>query len=69
MAAHTAKEAIRRQLMNAVGFAFAAGVFVMQAAVNWGRGEQFLTALFLLSLGWLVFGLVVVSRRILRAVP
>jgi hypothetical protein len=41
----------------------------MQAVVNWVRGERLLTALILLSLAWLVFGVVVVSRRILKAVP
>jgi hypothetical protein len=55
--------------MNAVGFAFATGVLLMQAAVNWVRGERLLTTLCLLSLAWLVFGIVVVSRRILNAVP
>jgi hypothetical protein len=69
MPARTARQAARRQIMNAVGFAFAAGVFLMQAAVDWVRGERLLTALLLLSLAWLVFGIVVVSRRILKAVP
>jgi hypothetical protein len=65
----TPREAIRRQIINVVSFAFATGVFLMQAAVNWVRGERLLTALLLLSLAWLAFGIVVVSRRILKAVP
>jgi hypothetical protein len=64
----TPREAIRRQIINVVGSAFATGVFLMQAAVNWVRGERFLTALLLLSIAWLVFGIIVVSRRILKAV-
>jgi hypothetical protein len=55
--------------MNVAGFAFATGVLLMQAAVNWVRGERLLTALLLLSLAWLVFGIVVVSRRLLTAIP
>jgi len=51
-----------------VGFAFAAGVFLMQTAVNWVRSERLLTALLLLSIAWLVFAIIVVSRRILKAV-
>jgi hypothetical protein len=43
-------EAIRRQLINVVSFAFTAGLVLMQAAVNWVRGERLLTTLFLLSL-------------------
>jgi hypothetical protein len=69
MPACISRVAVRRQIMNVVGFAFAAGAFLMQAAVNWVRGERLLTALYLLSLAWLAFGIVVVSRRILKAVP
>jgi hypothetical protein len=61
-------EAIRRQVINVVSFAFAAGLVLMQAAANWVRGERLLTALFLLSFAWLMFGIVVVSRRILKSV-
>jgi hypothetical protein len=68
MPACTPTEAVRRQIMNVVVFAFAAGVLLMQAAVNWVRGEGLLTALFLLCLAWLVLGIVVVSRRILKSV-
>jgi hypothetical protein len=35
MPACTPIEAIRRQIINVVGFAFATGVLLMQAAVNW----------------------------------
>jgi hypothetical protein len=49
-----------------VGFAFATGVFLMQGAVNWVRGERLLTCMFLFSVARLVFGVVVVSRRILN---
>ena len=69
MPTHTPTEAIRRQLINVVSFALTAGLVLMQAAVNWVRGERFLTALFLLSFAWLMFGIVVVSRRILESVP
>jgi len=63
------REAVRRQIMNAVAFAFAAGAFLMGAEVNWVRGERLLTTLDLLTVAWLVFGIVVVSRRILTVVP
>jgi hypothetical protein len=69
MPACATRDAIRRHIINVVGFAFATGVLLMQAVVNWVRGERLLTALILLSLAWLVFGIVVVSRRILKAVP
>jgi hypothetical protein len=68
MPTRTPREAIRRQIINVVGFAFAAGVLLMQAAVNWVRGERLLTGLLLLSIAWLVFGIVLVSRRMLKAV-
>jgi hypothetical protein len=55
--------------MNAVAFDFAAGAFLMGVAVNWVRGERLLTTLDLLTVAWLVFGIVVVSRRILKVVP
>jgi hypothetical protein len=58
MPTRTPREAIRRQIINVVGFAFATGVLLMQAVVNWVRGERLLTALVLLSLAWLVFGIV-----------
>jgi hypothetical protein len=64
----TPREAIRRQIINVVGFTFATGVFLMQAAVNWVRGERLLTALLLLSIAYAAFGIIVVSRRILKAV-
>ena len=69
MPARTTKEALRGQIKSLVGFAFATSVFLMQGAVNWARGEHLLTCMFLLSIAWLVFGVVVVSRRILKAVP
>jgi len=69
MPACATRDAIRRHIINVVGFSFATGVLLMQAVVNWVRGERLLTALILLSLAWLVFGIVVVSRRILKAVP
>jgi hypothetical protein len=68
MPAYTPREAIRRHIMNAAGFAFAAGVCLMMAAVDWVRGERLLTALVLLCVAWLVFGIVVISRRMLKAV-
>jgi hypothetical protein len=46
----TPREAIRRQIINVVSCAFATGVLLMQAAMNWVRGERLLTALVLLSL-------------------
>jgi hypothetical protein len=58
MPACATRDAIRRQIINVVGFAFATGVLLMQAVVNWVRGERLLTALVLLSLAWLVFGIV-----------
>jgi hypothetical protein len=65
----TPKEAVRSQIINLVSFAFAGGLFVLQAAVDWVRGERLLTCMLLFSLPLLVLGIVVVSRRILRAVP
>jgi hypothetical protein len=46
----------------------AAGVCLMMGAVNWARDERFLACLVLLTGAWVVFGAVVVSRRILKAV-
>jgi hypothetical protein len=69
MPARTTREALLGQVKSLVGFAFATGVFLMQGAVNWVRGERLLTCMFLFSVAWLVFGVVVVGRRILKAVP
>jgi len=64
MLARTPREAVLGQIKNLVSFAFATGVFLMQGAVNWVRGERLLTCMFLFSLVVLVFGIAVVSRRI-----
>ena len=69
MPARTPREALLGHIKNLVGFAFAAGGFLMQGAVNWVRGERLLTCLVLFSVAWLVFGVVVVSRRMLKAIP
>jgi hypothetical protein len=69
MPARAPREALLGQIKNLVGFAFAAGVFLMQGAVNWVRGERLLTFMVIFTAAWLVFGVVVVSRRILKAIP
>jgi hypothetical protein len=69
MPARTPRDALLGQLISLVSIAIAAGAFFIQCAVNWARGERLLTAMFLLSLPWLAFGIVVVSRRILKTVP
>jgi hypothetical protein len=43
--------------------------FAYAGSSELGAGERLLTALLLLSLAWLVFGIVVVSRRLLTAIP
>ena len=69
MPARTPREALLGQIKNLVGFAFAGGVFLMEGAVNWVRGERLLTCMLLFSVAWLVFGVVIVSRRMLKAAP